>query len=55
MAASNAIKAIGTMLRIRQKEKTKQNCKETKEFLPLSLDRFMFTCSNMITLKTVPC
>ena len=25
MAASNAIKAIGTMLRIRQKEKTKQN------------------------------
>ena len=57
MAASNAVKAIGTMLRIqsKRKSKTKQNCRETKEFLPLSFDRFIFICSNIITSKTVPC
>ena len=56
MAASNAIKAIGTMLRIQSKRKsiTQQNCRETKEFLPLSFDRFIFICSNVITSKTVP-
>ena len=37
MAASNVIKAIGTMVRIqsKRKNKTKQNWRETKEFLPL--------------------
>ena len=59
MAASSAIIAIGTMLRIQSNKKkqneTKQNCKETKEFLPLSFDRFIFICSNIITSKTVPC
>ena len=53
MAASNTNKAIGTM---QNKSKTKQNCKETKEFLPLSFDRFIiFIYSNIITSKTVPC
>ena len=53
MAASNAIKAIGTMLRIqsKRKSKTKQNRRETKEFLPVSFDRFIFICSNIITSK----
>ena len=50
MAASNAIKAIETMLRIqsKRKNKTKHNktAKETKEFPPLSFDRFIFICSN---------
>ena len=52
MAASNAIKAIGTILRIqsKRKSKTKQNCRETKEFLPVSFDRFIFICSNIITV-----
>ena len=52
MTASNAIKAIGTILRIQSKRKikTKQNCRETKEFLPLSFDRFIFICSNTITV-----
>ena len=56
MAASNAVKAIGTMVRIqsKRKNKTKQNWRETKELLPLSFDRFIFICSNIITLKTVP-
>ena len=31
-------------------KKTIQNCKETKQFLPLSFDRFIFTCSDIITL-----
>ena len=52
MAASNANKAIGTM---QNKSKTKQNCREKKEFLPLSFDRFIFIYSNIITSKTVPC
>ena len=55
MAASNAIKAIGTLLRIQSKRKSKKkklNCRETKEFLPLSFDRFIFICSNIITSKT---
>ena len=47
MVASNAIKATGTILRIK--------CKETKGFLPLSFDRFIFICSNIITSNTVPC
>ena len=57
MAASNAIKAIGTMLRIqsKRKSKTKQNRRETKEFLPVPFDRFIFICSNITTSKTVPC
>ena len=59
MAASSAIIAIGTMLRIQSNKKkqneTKQNCKETKEFLPLSFDRFIFISSNIITSKTVSC
>ena len=55
MAASNAIEAIGIMLRIQWKTKTRQNCKEPKELLPLSFDSFLFICSDIITLNTVPC
>ena len=51
MTAFNGIKAIGTMLR----KQFKKNCKETKEFLPLSFDRLIFTYSDIITSNTVPC
>ena len=56
MPASNAVREIGTMLRIqsKRKSKTKQNCREKKEFFPLSFDKFIFICSNIITSKTVP-
>ena len=36
-------------------KKTIQNCKKTKEFLPVSFDKFIFICSDIITLNTVPC
>ena len=56
MATSNAIKAIGIMLRTQQQQQQQQkNCKETKEFLPLSFDSFIFICSDIITLNTVLC
>ena len=51
MTASNAIKAIGFMLKIQSKRKTKQNCRETKELLPLSFDRFIFICSDKLLRK----
>ena len=47
MGAFNAVKATGTILRI--------TWKETKGFLPLSFDRFIFICSDIITSNTVPC
>ena len=53
MAASNAIKAIGTMLGIQLKKK--KNCKETKGFLPPSFDGFTFICSDIITSNKVLC
>ena len=50
MTASNAIKAIGTMLRTQKK-----NCKETKGFLTSIISQFIFICSDIITLNTGPC
>ena len=44
MAASDAAEAIRTILRIQEtkkQDKTKQNCKETKGFLPLLFDMFI--------------
>ena len=44
MAASDAAEAIRTILRIQEtkkQNKTKQNCKETKGFLPLLFDMFI--------------
>ena len=49
MAASDTVEAIETMLRIQAK---RQNFKETKSFLPLSFDRFIFICLDIITSNT---
>ena len=64
MAASNAIKAIGIqwnkkIIIIKKKEYNKKTTKtklQRKErFLPPSFDRFIFICSDIITLNKVTC